>query len=247
MGNLTDKLSRYFWFSLKEIKYMLITVFVMGLVFSFNNWGYIVDGKPIIDASYGLRNLVNGILLAALTLFVHHSVQRIIAINVGFKPEHTLWKTGILVALVVAVISNGVVPFLALSGLMLYHLTGHRLGEYRYGLTLWQKGYIGMAGPVSVMFLAVIFKFMGGTISGDTLVDQAFVFNLWFAGCSLLPIPPIDGSHMFFGNRFMYVLSAAAGLAFILLITTLSVFLSLVLAIILAVAAFVLYYLAFAE
>src|SRR3989338_10300539 len=86
-----DRIKRFFAFSHTEIKDLAIATVVLGFVFSFRDWGN--DG---VDILVGVRHFLTTVLLAAVSLFVHESAHRIMAILIGYKAEFKLWWGGLL-------------------------------------------------------------------------------------------------------------------------------------------------------
>lgn len=191
---------KYTAFSRKEINALVLGILIMGFIISFDEWGV-----ESFDILYGLRNLLNAILIVTLAVLVKQVGQRASSIHSGFRPEYRPWMYGLIFGLILAFVSQGRIWFLVPGGLVVYHLAGHRLGSFRYGLSYWPLGIAGLAGPVSSILLAIFFKIMMGVFPANLLLEKAFVFNLWFAAFSALPIPPLDGSHMFFASRMFYM------------------------------------------
>jgi Zn-dependent protease len=128
------------------------------------------------------------------------------------------------------------------GGVMLQHLAGHRIGFFRYGLNYYEAGWISMSGPLSNLVLAVIFKAISGFIN-NSLISLAITFNLLFAFYNVLPIPPLDGSRMFFGSRLIYALSFFFVLAAVILLwVDIPIVIALVGAVLIALIGWLLYY-----
>lgn len=197
---------RSYWFSFKkysslekkEITAIIIGSAVLALIIGLD------DGSPEFVMGYWLRNLFNCFLIVLLALIVKQIAQRATSTAVGFKPEYKPWLYGLGIGIILALASKGKLWFLAPGGIVVYHLAGHRLGTFRYGLNYWPLGIIGLMGPVSSLILAIFFKVMLGVFPQNALILLALKFNLYFAGFSMLPIPPLDGTHLFFASRMVY-------------------------------------------
>lgn len=190
MWDLIDKIKRYFRFSKEEIKSLLLASVIIGFIFTFRD--------------FTLFNLICAILIIAISIAFHVSAQKISALYVGFGAEFKLWWYGLLISLVICFISNGTVWWLILPGGIIFSmLARHRLGRFRYGLNYWPMGVIGFSGPIASIVLGTIFKNIELYIFHATvpLLHNIFIFNLVFAVCSMLPIPPLDGHYMFYGSR----------------------------------------------
>lgn len=227
--SLLYDIRKYYKFTGEELRAIAAGVIVLAIAISFNQWG--VDK---FDLGYGLINLFNAALVVLLSFIVHLSAQRVMALFSGFKVEYRLWMYGLGLALVLAVVSRGRLWFILPGGIVVYHMTGHRLGSFRYGLNFWPLGLVGMAGPVASVFLAIFFKILLYISPANALLMMAMKFNIWYALLTMLPIPPMDGSHMFFASRLSYVFVYGFIIGLSLSLMFLSITLSLLLGLILA-------------
>ena len=205
---------KYFTFSWAEIRDIVVTVFFLGFFFSFREWG--VDK---FDFNAGLASWVNSAIVVLLALLVYISAQRLMAIRRGYKIEYKMWFWGLIAGLVVIFVSSGYAPLAFLGTVVIYHLEGHRLGSFRYGINYRDLGIISMMGPLSLIILALIFKIITFA-SGSPLLDKAIVVCALMASINMLPIPWIDGGNIFFASRTLWVFSfvgivAASALLFL--------------------------------
>ena len=190
---------KYYTFNAEELRAILFGAIGLAFIISFNEWGV-----TTFDLGYGLRHLFNAFLIVILSFLVHLSVQRVLALWFGFKAEYRVWLYGLGIGLVLVIVSRGRLWFLAPGGIVVYHMVGHRLGSFRYGLNYWPLGLVGMSGPMASVILAIFFKFLLGYMPDNVLLQKALVFNIWYAIVTMLPIPPLDGSHTFFASRLFY-------------------------------------------
>ena len=233
---------RSFWFSFKkytafnrkETNALLISAFFMGFIISYTGT---IDqpNNSVFNYGFALKNLINGILIAGLALLVKQVGQRAAAIHGGFKPVYRIWMYGLGLGVILMFVSRGKLWFLIPGGTLVYHLAGHRIGSFRYGLNYWPVGIIGLSGPAMSILLAMFFKTMIGIFPGNVLITKAFVLNLWFAGFSALPIPPLDGSHMFFASRLFYIFAFGLIVGLCIALYFLSIFWALVVGLIIGV------------
>jgi Zn-dependent protease len=76
----------------------------------------------------------------------------------------------------------------------------YNLRDQRFG-----PAKVALAGPMSnilvAIFFALLIRFVGVYISSSLLMIFAFItqVNLMLAIFNLMPVPPLDGSHIFFG------------------------------------------------
>jgi len=209
MRNLIDKLNRYFTFNSEEIKGILGSTLIIAFIISFKLWG---PGDEF-NFAYGLKNFFNSILIVLLSILVHISAQKICGLYIGFKVEFRTFWPGLLIALILCFVSGGAIWLLIPGGIVIYHMAQHRLGFFRYGLNYWSLGMISAIGPLSNVILAALLAVIayGGVIippmtpiATTTLIGRAISLNLWLAIFTMLPIPPLDGSNVFFASRLLY-------------------------------------------
>ena len=202
MSEMLDRIKKYFTFDLEEIKGVIISSLILGFMISFGEWG--VERFSFV---YGLYNLIGGILIAVSSVLFHVSVQKIIGLKLGFSVKYKMWWYGLFIGLIVTFVTNGKIWWLIIPGGIICSIIGkYRLGKFRYGLNYSALGIIGIVGPLASIIFGTIFKnldiFLGIT---HPLIEKIFIFNLVYAICTMLPIPPLDGQLTFFASRVCYV------------------------------------------
>lgn len=236
MGDLSLNIKRYFRFSADEVRSIIIGIIMMAFILSFDQWG--VEG---FNLGYGLKNFFNAILVITLSFLVHLSVQRVAALAGGFRVEYKNWLYGLLIGIALAIVSNGKIWFFAPGGLVVYMMAGHRLGSFRYGMNIWPIGVIALTGPLANLVLALFFKVLFTAFPQNMLLYHAMAFNLWFAIFTMLPIPPLDGSKMFFASRIIYVFAFTGIIAISAALFFFSVFLSFIIGVFVGVTCWLSY------
>lgn len=238
--DLTDKIKKYYKFTPHELRGLIIAILTIAFIISFREWG-----ATSFDLRVGLYNLSNAILIVALSVLVHDAGQRIWGLAIGYRIEFKLWSLGLLTALIIAFVSNGRLWFIVPGGFMLHHLAGHRLGFFRYGINYFGQAMVALAGPLFTLMLIILLKIVG-VLSPNLLVQKAIMFNVVYAITSLLPIPPLDGSKIYFGSRMLYVfVLPAITIATILMIVNISIFFALVLSFLVGIVLWLIYYISF--
>ncbi|MBU0535727.1 MAG: hypothetical protein KKE20_02090 [Nanoarchaeota archaeon] len=207
MGNPIDQfasvwyaIKKYYGFDKDEIKGIVITVIILAFIVSFDEWGV-----TTFDFLYGLRNFFNSMLIILLSFLIYLSAQRITAIKSGFKAEWRVWIYGLIIGLILVFVSRGKLWFLAPGGVIVYHMAGHRICSFRYGLNYWPLGMSAIMGPIACALLAIFFKILLTIFPANVLLDKAMRINVWIAITNMIPIPPLDGSNMFFASRMVYI------------------------------------------
>lgn len=238
--NFKDKVNRYFWFSKEEWKNFIIGVIICGFIFSFDKWG---DKTPNI--LIGLTNFAYMIFISFISIFVHHGGQRLAGLIYGFKIEHKLWWYGPYVSLILSFLSLGQIKFFVFSSFEAHLLPVHRLGFFRHGPNIRTIGIIAFMGPVSNILFATFFKSIDLLFfNNNPFLNAVFIFNLLFAAYNFLPVPPLDGSKIFFGSRLTYIFIFSFFISYVILIISAQYY-SYILAFLIAVFATTLFYIFF--
>lgn len=238
MGTYTDLLKKYFVFKKEEVRDIIITVLILGFMFSFRQWGI-----EKFDFNAGIQNLVSSILIVALVLLVHVSAQRMLALAKGFQVEYRMWIYGLIVALVICFVTRGYAVLIIPGGIIMFALEGHRLGKWKYQMSQKDLGIVSLMGPISNIILAVFFKILLLISPNHLLLTDALKITLLFAVFTVLPIPKLDGLNIFYMGRATWAMAfAGIAVASLLLYFTSSIILSLVAAVIVGLLGMLLWY-----
>ncbi|MAH33365.1 hypothetical protein CL615_03155 [archaeon] len=239
--DLLDKLKRYFKFTPLELRGLSIAILVMAFIISFREWG---SGSNF-NFTIGLFNFFNAVLIVALSVLVHISIQRIWALATGYRLEWRMWGFGLVFGVIIAFLTNGLFWLILPGGIMVHHLAGHRLGWVRYGINYWALGLIALGGPLASISLAILFKAVSGVVF-NALIQKVIIFNIAYAVFSLIPIPPLDGSRTLYGSRMLYAFSTAGIVAAAILINlNIGVWVAVVTSVFVGILLWLLYYMFF--
>ena len=98
-------------------------------------------------------------------------------------------------------------------------------------------------GLLANIALALFFKIISA-FTYNPLIYKAIVLNLLMAVYTILPIPPLDGSRMFFGSRMVYafILSFVVLSSILLFIKVIPAWIAIVASLLLALICWLLYY-----
>lgn len=243
MGEIVDyidKVKRFYKYTPYDIRGLAVSILVIAFIISFKEWG-----TTNFDLGTGLYNMFNSILIAGLSILVHDMGQRLWGLVIGYRVEFKMWTFGLILALVIAFLSNGNLWLIVPAGFMIHHLAGPRLGWFRYGLNYFGQAMIALAGPLFTLMLIILFKVLS-VFSANALIEKAIIFNVIYAITSLLPIPPLDGSKIYFGSRMLYAFSLPAlTVSTILMITDVPIFLALVISLLVGITLWLVYYISF--
>jgi Zn-dependent protease len=184
----------------RELRDITISAIVLAIAFS---WG----------GRFG--SLVEGFVLALLFLsagfILHEFAHRYIAKKFNYHAEFRMWKQGLFLALLFALITNGSVVFAA-PGAVVIQPRADLWGNVRH---IGQKGLglISIAGPAANIAIALLFILAGFFIA--PLLFWGATINLWLAGFNLIPFPPLDGYKIFaWDKRIWAVMIVIVGILF---------------------------------
>ncbi|MBW2970194.1 hypothetical protein KY309_03115 [Candidatus Woesearchaeota archaeon] len=236
LRNYLDKVKRYFKFSKEEWIAFFLAALGLALIYSWTEWG-----TDTFDLNQGLKSYAISLIFILITLFVHHAGQRLMALYIGLRAEQKLWWYGILIGLMLTILSNGKIKFLAATGTIAYMLPAHRIGAFRYGPGVGTLARIALAGPVANIFFSAIIKTLEWTgIVHPYIGQKLFVLNLTFAFWNLIPIPPLDGSKLFYYSRLWYIFLFGSFAGYVFLVYAFAIY-SYIFALLIGAAAWFMY------
>jgi len=241
LATYLDKVRRYYPFTFLEIRNIMITIILIGFMYGFN------DGRPKFETIPYFYNMLVSMGVAAITVLVFVSGQRFAGISAGYRVEFQMWWPGMVVALIITFIARGWIWIPIAGGMLLHHMSGHRLGFFRYGLNMLDNGIIASCGPLACVVYATIVKQIAvwTNLASLPIINKMYWFALVFAVVNMLPIPPLAGSKLMYNSRAPYVFI----FAFILAYAVMAYFnlFSWILALILAFVLWVLYYIRYEQ
>ena len=164
---------------------------------------------------------------------------------IGYRIEYKMWTFGLVAALIIAFISNGGLWLIVPSGFMLHHIAGHRLGWFRYDINYFGQAMVALAGPLFTLMLIILLKTLNSFFP-NPLLEKAIIFNVVYVITSLLPIPPLDGSKIYFGSRMLYAFALPAiAVSTIMMIVDIPLLFALVLSFLVGIILWLTYYISF--
>lgn len=230
MSVFTYSIKKYFCYSKKELWGLILTILILSIIVGLD------DGNKKFIWGEWLNNFISVFLLLILIMIIFTASKKFIALKRGFLCEYNPWLPGIFFGLILSLISKGKIWFFLFSGgFSLHHIVKLRVGKYKPEGTFLETALIGIMGPLSVLCLAVIFKILTHIVPTNTFLQKAILICSVFSIVQALPIPPLDGSHLFYYNRKIYVFFFVAFVVTALLMRFFNIFLSILSALIIAV------------
>ncbi len=246
-------------FSRSEKRVIIISIILLGFLFSFKQWG-----TDRFDILFGIGNWLRASIVAAVSLLIMILVKKLVANKYGTEIEYRIWSIkrygfspssklpkkilgsevnsialGIILPLILIFITNGSLIFAGVGITLFLSNAALRLGrKYQY-LSEFEVAMMSLAGPLTSLLLAMIFKIVG--FSGVTF-DLFVKMNFYLAFFSMLPLPNFDGIRIFFASRFLYILIFAFIILTIILSLYINGFSSIILALIISLVMAIIYF-----
>lgn len=213
MGELLFRVRRFYGWEVREKRDILITILVLSFIFGYN------DGQQDFELAHWLLNYIKTLFIVAVTVLVFDAGMKLAALQQGFRAEYRMWPQGLAMGVIIALLTKGRFFLLLPGGLVLHHMMILRLGKFRYGLNTVAQGVIAAAGPVANLILATAALALSAQLNIlPGFFSQVAAINLWFLIYQLLPIPKLNGIHIFFMSRLAYVFIFATLLGYVLLV-----------------------------
>lgn len=203
----------------KEIRDILISWFVLSVAFMLLIEGISVY-NPSSFSNISLDILVMYLFVVAVSFISHEMGHRQTARYYGFKANFEMWPFGVVFALVSPLISPPFLRFLfAAPGAVVIRQGGSFMGGRK------KLNEIGLKISVSGIAINLILGFVllvvyyttggiGVIVAGEDILQLASQINFFLAFFNLLPIPPLDGSKVFFYNRKVWTVAFAIAVIF---------------------------------
>lgn len=154
-------------FTLEEILHIVVSVITISIAFS------------IFRADFWLILLTLGV-----GFIMHELAHKFVAQYYGAQAEYRAWTFGLLLALGLAVITQGGFIFAAPGAVVIY---GRHLNRD-------QNGKIAIAGAAMNFILSLFFLALAYSSSGyEELARTGAYLNAFLGAFNLIPIYPLDG------------------------------------------------------
>ena len=205
---LKSRIKYYYAFSKREMRDLIAVTLVVGFIFSFCDWSSERScSQGQVDFAIGIYHLIITLIAAAFTIFIHESIHRICALNVGLKSEFRIWWGGLFTSIVLVFASRGIIQVILPGSSVNAIIVRQRLGEFRYGTKYWDNGLIALFGPLGNLAIAFLSKAILIAIPDTYFFQKLLWINVVMAICTMLPLPQLDGINTFMAGRILYVIS----------------------------------------
>lgn len=211
VSELRYRIKRHFRFSIKEVRDLFITIFVLAFVFGYN------DKSETFNAAHWGFNYLKMVIILFITVVVHEAGHKVAALEMGLRAEYKIWPTGLIIGIMFAFLTKGNWYIVLPGGMVLTHMAVQRIGHFRYGLNYITQGLLATAGPISNLVFATFFKTLALFHIMPDFFNLLTFINLYYAIWTFLPLPNLDGIHMFYGSRLWYVFAFGTLFSYIML------------------------------
>jgi Zn-dependent protease len=200
-------------FNPQEIRDIFVSIIALGFIFSLGSAGQLARSAGITENSWIVGALMMTFILG-ISFLPHELAHKFVAIKYNCYARYEMWKTGLLIALGLAIITGGNFVFAAPGAVVIYTQYFSRRGIEQVNLSSKQNAYISAAGPLTNIAIALLAFGVAMTVPlslfMQVMVGQIVFINAFLAMFNLLPIPPLDGSKIIWWNIAAWVLLMAA-------------------------------------
>ncbi|GBF35890.1 site-2 protease family protein [Methanofervidicoccus abyssi] len=184
-----------FHFSLDEIRDLVISTVAIALIFAWPGRGFYIFNDPVF-----LYRFIIAILIVGSSFIFHELAHRTVARYFGAYSEFRAWFEGLAIALILKILIG--FTFIAPGAVYIFK-------DY---LTSEESGIIALSGPLSNVFLAILFSVFSIFLPPFTIISHILYFgvyiNLYLAAFNLLPVPPFDGFKVLSWNPIIWAIVA---------------------------------------
>jgi hypothetical protein len=212
MSELLLRLKQFYSWEERELRDILLSILAITFIFAFN------DKAESFELMHWLMHYALTFAIVFVSFFAYDFAMKAAALHQGFRAEYRMWPMGIAISIIVTLLTKGNFYLILAGGLFVHHMMILRLGKFRYGLNVMAQGTIAAAGPVANLFLMTLSLAMARQLMiMPELFNYAAMINGYMMIYQLLPIPRLNGIHIFFMSRLAYIFIATTLVAYALL------------------------------
>lgn len=184
-------------FSKKEYRDFLLIILITGFALGFN------DGHKTFNATLWLTNLFQCFIAITIALFLNIIVQKLTAVHHGYVATFSAWTYGLIGSIIFTLLSIGKLIVLMPFGTVVQHNEKLRLGKFRYGIMHSDIARISLNGIFANVFFALFLRLIFPSLDFQ-FINNLVRANAYLAIYTILPIPPLNGFHIFFNDKLLY-------------------------------------------
>lgn len=191
---------------LKEFRDIVISAVALAFIFVYQGFDQLALLVTLLPA---------GLLVVSASFVLHELGHRALARKYKFHAEYRMWPQGLLLAVVLALATNGAFIFAA-PGAVVIMSRADLWGRFQ---TMSRKTYgiISATGPLINIALSVAFFAAAFLLNSATLMFGASI-NAWLALFNLLPLGPLDGTKIFVWDKRVWIAIMAGAVAMFALV-----------------------------
>lgn len=186
---------RKFGFTRKEVKDLIISTLALAFIFFYPGYQIITEFNVNMISKFFFY------LIIIIFVFIPHEMaHKFLAMKYRCIAQYQMWKTGLKIAMFLAIITNGNFIIAAPGAVMIYTTYYDLWGREKSRIGPKENAYISMAGPLVNLLIAILMLsfFIGKfTLAGLDIGSGIALVCTYLAFFNLLPIPPLDGSKIF--------------------------------------------------
>src|SRR3989344_4053657 len=169
----------------------------------------------VISNFFSSLDIFLALLISAVgvgaAFILHELAHKYVAIHYGAHAEFRAWREGLLLAIGLAIFTNGAFVFAAPGAVYVFGRS----------ITVKQNGIISLAGPVTnllvVLFFGILLALFNPAEFLQRIIISAMYVNFFLAAFNMIPIFPLDGSKVFVWDKGIWLLTmlvAVSGVIF---------------------------------
>lgn len=185
-------------FTKQEIRDLLISIFILSLIFS----------------SFNLKMLPMTIFVIIVVFASHELSHKAIAQHYGCHAEYKIWFTGLFLGVLTALLGTGII-FAAPGAVYISPYTRSKFAFRVVHLTKREYGLMSLGGPAINITLGLILVLLTKLIPNQIPIDLFMLtanVSFFLAFFNLIPLGPLDGGKILNWNKFIWLVAIVLAL-----------------------------------
>jgi len=186
-------------FKPKEIKDLLLTGFVLSLIFFFFKWR-----TTDLTIQTGIAFFLATFVFVMIVTTTARALQKIVAKKIGYEGSFSNTLPGMAITLAMSFFSFGLLPLLSPGEIKLEHKEHLSLGKrFRYGVNYKDMSKVAIVSIATYIVFVIILKAVFAS-TDNFLFEYFTMICILLAFFSILPIPSYEGIKIFAKSRIVY-------------------------------------------